>query len=120
MRPRRAALLHKSADGGTSPYPGQTYPATFVTGMPSAVKPFRTATRIWELGDLTFEVPCAQPLAQQFQAMHLGFDAALAVMAAPSSPDRPAEAFGCAQGRVARDCPCRAGLSTVWRSCAAG
>ena len=31
------ALLHKSADGQTSPYPGQTYPATFVTGMPSAV-----------------------------------------------------------------------------------
>ena len=30
-------LLHKSADGRTAPYPGQTYPATFVTGMPSAV-----------------------------------------------------------------------------------
>jgi hypothetical protein len=31
------ALLHKSGDGQTSPFPGQTYPATFVTGMPSAV-----------------------------------------------------------------------------------
>ena len=31
------ALLHKSAEGRTAPYPGQTYPATFVTGMPSAV-----------------------------------------------------------------------------------
>lgn len=31
------ALLHKSVDGRTSPVPGQTYPATFVTGMPSAV-----------------------------------------------------------------------------------
>jgi uncharacterized GH25 family protein len=31
------ALLHKSADGRTAPVPGQTYPATFVTGMPSAV-----------------------------------------------------------------------------------
>jgi len=42
-----SALLHKSADDGTSPYPGQTYPTTFVTGMPSAVKPFSTATRTW-------------------------------------------------------------------------
>jgi hypothetical protein len=31
------ALLHKSADGRTAPIPGQTYPATFVTGMPSTV-----------------------------------------------------------------------------------
>jgi hypothetical protein len=41
------ALLHKSADGRTSPYPGQTYPTTFVRGMPRAVKPFSTATRTW-------------------------------------------------------------------------
>ena len=33
----RATLLHKSADGRTAPFPGQTYPTTFVTGMPSAV-----------------------------------------------------------------------------------
>jgi ATP-dependent DNA helicase RecQ len=32
-----ATLLHKSADGRSFPYPGQTYPATFVTGMPRAV-----------------------------------------------------------------------------------
>ena len=31
------ALLHKSVDGRTSPIPRQTYPTTFVTGMPSAV-----------------------------------------------------------------------------------
>ena len=42
-----AALLHKSADGRIFPILGQTYPTTFVTGMPSAVKPFRTATRTW-------------------------------------------------------------------------
>ena len=41
------ALLCKSADGRTAPSPGQTYPMTFVTGMPSAVKPFNTATRTW-------------------------------------------------------------------------
>ena len=43
------------------------------------------------------------------------FDAAPAVIAAPSSPDRPAEAFCCAQGFVARSPPpCRA--FTAWRS----
>ena len=42
-----SALLHKWSDSRGSPFPGQTYPATFVTGMPSAVKPFRTATRTW-------------------------------------------------------------------------
>ena len=31
------ALLHKSADGRGSPFPGQTYPTGSVTGMPSAV-----------------------------------------------------------------------------------
>jgi hypothetical protein len=40
------ALLHKSGDGWASPFRGQTYPATSVTGVPSAVKPFRAATRI--------------------------------------------------------------------------
>ena len=41
------ALLHKSVDGGGSPIPGRTYPTASVTGVPSAVKPFRTATRTW-------------------------------------------------------------------------
>lgn len=40
-------LLHKSADGRVSPCPGQSHPTASVTGMPSAVKPFRTATRTW-------------------------------------------------------------------------
>ena len=44
---RRPALLHKSSDGRSSPFPRQTYPTTSVTGMPRAVKPFRTATRTW-------------------------------------------------------------------------
>ena len=43
----RLALLHKSGDGQGSPFPGQTHPTASVTGMPSAVKPFRTATRTW-------------------------------------------------------------------------
>ena len=41
------ALLHKSGDRRASPFPGQTYHTTSVTGIPSAVKPFGTATRIW-------------------------------------------------------------------------
>ena len=40
-------LLHKSASEWTSPFPGQTYPATSVMGVPSAVNPFSTATRTW-------------------------------------------------------------------------
>lgn len=43
----RETLLNNSADGRTSRSPGQTYPTTFVTGMPSAVKSFRTVTRTW-------------------------------------------------------------------------
>jgi hypothetical protein len=42
-----ATLLHKSADGRGFPLPGQTHPTASVTGIPSAVKPFSTATRIW-------------------------------------------------------------------------
>ena len=41
------ALLHKSAEGRSSPFPGRTYPVTSVMGVPSAVKPLRTATRTW-------------------------------------------------------------------------
>jgi hypothetical protein len=41
------ALLHKSIDGRGSPFPGRTHPTTSVIGVPSAVKPFSKATRIW-------------------------------------------------------------------------
>ncbi len=33
----RRALLRKSREGQTSPYPGRTYPTGSVTGMPIAV-----------------------------------------------------------------------------------
>ncbi|ABL71122.1 SIR2 family protein [Paracoccus denitrificans] len=45
--PHRTALLRKSADDRTSPFPGHTYPAATVIGIPSAVKRLRTAARIW-------------------------------------------------------------------------
>ena len=41
------ALLHKSSDSRSFPFPGRTYPLASVMGVPSAVKPFRTATRTW-------------------------------------------------------------------------
>ena len=44
---RNRALLHKSPECQSSPFPGRTYPLASVTGVPSAVKPFRTATRTW-------------------------------------------------------------------------
>ena len=46
-----------------------------------------------ELCNLTVAVPSGQTLAQQFDAVQLGFDAAFAVVAAPSSPDGPTEVF---------------------------
>ena len=40
------ALLHKLAEGQSFPFARQTYPVTSVIGVPRAVNPFRTATRI--------------------------------------------------------------------------
>ena len=40
-----------------------------------------------ELRDLTVKVPRQEALAQQFHTMHLGLDAAPAVIAAPLSPE---------------------------------
>ena len=41
------ALLRKAGEAWTSPFPRRTYPTGSVTGVPSAVKPFSTAARIW-------------------------------------------------------------------------
>ena len=45
-----------------------------------------------ELRDLTVEVPRGQAPVRRFHTVHLGLDAALAVIAAPSSPDGPTKA----------------------------
>ena len=47
LHQRGHPYMHKSGDRRTSPFTGQTYPTTSMTGMPSAVIPFRTATRTW-------------------------------------------------------------------------
>ena len=43
----KTALLHKSAECQSFPFPRQTYPVTSVMGVPIAVKPFKMATRTW-------------------------------------------------------------------------
>lgn len=45
-----------------------------------------------KLGDLSVEVAGTDALAQELEAVHLGFRQAAAVIAAPSSPDGAAEA----------------------------
>ena len=44
-----------------------------------------------DLGDLPVEVPCHERLAHQFEAVHLGFDAASSVVPAPASPHSAAQ-----------------------------
>ena len=51
-----------------------------------------------ELGNLMIEVLCGQTLAEQIDTVHLGFDAASTVIAAPSSPGGLSEAARYAQG----------------------
>jgi len=51
-----------------------------------------------------------EALTQQLHTMHLCFDTASAVIAAPSSPDRPTEALRCVQGFVPCDCSGSVGL----------
>ena len=46
-----------------------------------------------EFSDLAVEVPCHEPLPQEFNAVHLRLDAASAVVSAPSSPQGPTEVF---------------------------
>lgn len=41
------ALLYKSANSQSSPFPENIYPAATVTEIPRAVKRFMTAARIW-------------------------------------------------------------------------
>jgi hypothetical protein len=60
-----------------------------------------------ELRHLTVEVTRHEALTQQFDTGHLGFDAASAVVAAPSSPERTAEVFRFLECCVARDRTCR-------------
>jgi hypothetical protein len=70
------ALLHKSPDCRTSPIPGQTYPTTVCDGYAKGGEAVQDGDPDRELRDLTIKVPRGQSLAQQFDTMRLGFDAA--------------------------------------------
>ena len=54
-----------------------------------------------KLGDLALEVARDDPLAERLEASHFGFDAASAMIAAPSSPDGASETAAGAQRLVA-------------------
>lgn len=47
LHQRGHPYMHKSAEGWSSPFPGQTYPVASVMGVPSAVKPLSTASLTW-------------------------------------------------------------------------
>jgi len=64
----------------------------FCDGYAERVEAVQDGHADLEPGDLTIEVPRGQTLAQQFHTRHLRFDAPLAVIAAPSSPDGSTEA----------------------------
>ena len=87
------------------PFPAQTCHATSVAGMPSAVEPLRSATRAWARRSLVAEVGRRQGLTQQLETVHRCLGAASSAVAAPSSPDDPANAFGFLPDAVAGDCP---------------
>ncbi|AOX18532.1 hypothetical protein AA0488_2619 [Kozakia baliensis NRIC 0488] len=51
-------------------------------------------------GDLAIEVVTAQAQPQQFDAVHLRFDAASSMISVPSSPDGPSELCAGPQGFI--------------------
>ena len=81
--PRRgsAAQIGFHAD---LPFPGWDLSHGFCDGYAQRGEAVQDDHADLELGHLTVEAPCHEALAQQFHTMHLGFDAASAVIAAPS------------------------------------
>ena len=87
-----AALLHKSADGRSFPSPGADLSYGFRDRDAERREAVQDGDTDLKLGHLTVEVTRHEALTQQFHTVHLCLDAAPAVIAAPSSPDGPAEA----------------------------
>ena len=104
------ALLHKSDDGRTSPFPGADLSCDFSDGCAEGGEAVQDGDTDPDLGRLTVEVPRGQALTEEVGAVHLDFSAASAVMAAPSSPDGPTDALRSAQDVVSGD-----GAGGVWR-----
>jgi hypothetical protein len=87
------ALSHKSGEGRMAPFPRTDLSRGFSDGYAQRGEAVQDGHPYLDLGDLTVEVPSAQPLAPQFQTVNLCFDAAAAVVIAPSSPDGSTKAL---------------------------
>ena len=102
-------LLHKSSDGRGSPFPGGSSYG-FRDWDCERGEAVQDGVANLELGDLTMEVACGQPLAQQFHAVHLCLGPASAAISAPSSPDGSTDTLRCVQDFVSRDHPAVSGF----------
>ena len=78
--------MHKSAERRGPPCPPTELSHSFRDGYAERGVAVRDGDADLDLCDLSVEVPRHEPLAQQFDTMHLRFDAASAVVSAPSSP----------------------------------
>ena len=81
----KGTLLHKSYTGRSSPLPR----TDLAYGLSNRHAKGRIAIEHGDtnldLGDLPVEVPCHERLAHQFEAVHLGFDAASSVVSEENS-----------------------------------
>lgn len=102
--------MHKSGDGWTSPFPRTDLSRDLCDGRAECGEAVQDRDPDLELCDLTVEVSGGQALPQQLDAVHLGFCATSAVVAAPSSPDGSTDAFRRPQDFVSRDRPGGIGL----------
>lgn len=102
--------MYKSADSRGSPFPGQSHPTGFVTGMPGAVQRPSTATRTWISATWRAKPLATRPCPSRF-TMHLGLYAASAAVSAPTSPDGSAQASRGTACLVPGDGSCACGRS---------
>ena len=72
LRMGRLYMLHKSADGRSSPFSWRTYPLScdLGDGRSERGEAVQDGHPDLELSELTVEVPGGQALAQQFETMH--------------------------------------------------
>lgn len=86
-----SALLHKSRFERSSPYPRTDLSYRLSDEYAESGVAAKHSDADLDLCDLPIEVFRHEALAQQLHAMHLGLDAATAVISAPSSPERSAQ-----------------------------
>lgn len=101
------ALLHKSADGGTAPYPLTDLSCDLRDADAERNVAVQHGNTNLELRDLAVEVPRHEALTKEFEAVHFRFCAASSVILAPPSPKCTAVVLRGPQRLVARDRTCR-------------